>query len=104
MPVLLTADRQIADICEAESIEHFHFSIPHAVDADYCSCRSLIDFIRSLASVFGVIRLNSVVIFGEFGEKGHDELKLGFLDDRLYENFSRHLRICRRLMKLGIEN
>lgn len=105
MPVLLTADRQMADICEAEGIEYFHFSIPHAVDADYCSCRSLIDLIYSLASVFGVIRLNSVVVFGEFrGKNRYDELKLRFLDDRLYDDFSKHLRICRRLMKLGIEN
>ncbi|MBE8540165.1 PIN domain-containing protein [Geoglobus acetivorans] len=105
MPVLLTADRQMADICEAEGIEYFHFTIPHAVDADYCSCRSLIGLIYSLASVFGVVRLNSVVVFGEFrGKKGHDELKLRFLDNRLYEDFSRHLRICRRLMRLGIEN
>ncbi|WP_456368923.1 PIN domain-containing protein, partial [Geoglobus sp.] len=105
MPVLLTADRQMADICEAESIEYFHFTIPHAVDAEFCSCRSLIDLIYSLASVFGVIRLNSVVIFGEFrGKKSHDELKLRFLDDQLYQDFSRHFRICRRLMGLGIEN
>jgi len=55
--------------------------------------------------VFGVVRLNSVVVFGEFkGKKGFDELKLRFLDESLYDEFSRHLRICRRLMRLGIEN
>ena len=105
MPVLLTADRQMADICRAESLEHFHFSIPLAVKADYCDCNSLINLIYNLACVFGVVRLNSIVVFGEFkGKKGFDELKLRFLDESLYDEFSRHLRICRRLMRLGIEN
>ncbi len=105
MPVLLTADRQMADICEAEGVEYFHFSIPHAVRADYCDSTSLINLIYNLACVFGVVRLNSVVVFGEFrGKKGFDELKLRFLDENLYDEFGRHLRICRRLMRLGIEN
>lgn len=105
LPVLLTADRQMADICEAEGVEYFYFTIPHAVMADYCDNTSLINLIYSLASVFGVIRLNSVVIFGEFrGKKGFEELKLRFLDNQLYQDFSRHLRICRRLMRLGIRN
>ncbi len=105
IPVLLTADRQMADICEAESIEYFHFTIPHAVDADYCDSDSLINLIYNLSCVFGVVRLNSIVVYGEFrGKKGFDELKLRFLDDALYDEFNKHLRICRRLMKLGIEN
>jgi len=104
LPVLLTADRQMADLCELEGIEYFLFSLPHAVDARECSFDSMLKLIYNLAMVFGVIRLNSVVIFGEFkGKKSIDELKLRFLDDKLFEGFDRHLRICRRLMKLGIK-
>ncbi len=104
LPVVLTADRQMADLCEAEGIEHFLFTFPHAVDADFCTNRSMLRLIYSLAMVFGVIRLNSVVIFGEFkGKKGIGELKLRFLDEELWKEFEKHLRICRKLMSLGIK-
>ena len=100
---MLTADRQIVDLCEAEGIEYFHFSLPHAVEANFCSSKSMLRLIYTLAMVFGVVRLNSVVIFGEFkGKKGIGELKLRFLDDELWRRFENHLRICRRLMGLGI--
>jgi len=103
LPVMLTADRQMADLCEAEGIEHFLFTFPHAVQADFCSSKSMLRLIYNLAMVFGVIRLNSVVIFGEFREKsGIGELKLRFLDEELWKGFEKHLRICRRLMSLGI--
>jgi len=105
LPVMLTADRQMADLCEAEGIEHFHFTLPHAVQADFCSSRSMRRMIYNLAMVFGVVRLNSVVIFGEFkGKKGIEQLKLRFLDEELWKGFEKHLRICRRLMRLGIKS
>lgn len=64
----------------------------------------MLSLIYNLAMVFGVVRLNSVVVFGEFrGKKSIDELKLRFLDEKLFERFEKHLRICRRLMKLGIK-
>lgn len=91
MPVLLTADRQMTDLCEAEGVEYFNFRLPHAVTADFCSPSSMLRLIYNLAMVFGVIRLNSVVIFGEFkGKSGIDELKLRFLDDELQQNFEKH--------------
>ena len=94
----------MADLCEAQGVEYFHFIIPHAVDAERCNANNFINLIFNLACVFGVIKLNSIVIFGEFkGKNKLDELKLRFLDEKLYERFEKHLRICRRLMKLGIE-
>jgi len=104
LPVILTADRQMADLCEAEGIEHFHFSLPHVAEADFCTYSSMLRLIYNLAMVFGVVRLNSVVIFGEFkGKRGIEELKLRFLDESLREVFEKHLKICRRLMKLRIK-
>ena len=64
----------------------------------------MLELVYSLAVVFGVIRLNSTVIFGEFkGKSRHEELKLRFLDEKMLEEFERDLRVCRRLMALGIE-
>ncbi|MEM0302106.1 MAG: PIN domain-containing protein [Archaeoglobaceae archaeon] len=104
MPSLLTADRQMADLCNAEGLEHFLFNFPHAIEANFCSHHSMQRLIYNLAMIFGVIRLNSVVIFGEFkGKNSIDEFKLRFLDDELWKSFDKNLRICRRLMSLGIE-
>jgi hypothetical protein len=103
-PVLLTTDRQMADLCGMEEIEHFLFKLPHAVDAKECSSKAMLNLIYNLAMAFGVIRLNSTVIFGEFkGKENINELKLRFLDEKLYQSFEKHLKICRRLMKLEIE-
>ena len=58
----------------------------------------------NLAAVFGVVKLNSVLVFGEFGGKiQHKLLKLKFLDEKIMNEIEKDLRICRRLMKLGIE-
>ena len=104
LPVLLTADVSMADICELEGIEHFLFKYPHAVKADACTAQQMLELIYSLATVFGVIRLNSTVIFGEFrGKSRYEDLKLRFLDEKMVEEFEKDLRICRRLMGLGIE-
>jgi len=104
LPILLTADISMVDICELEGIEYFLFEFPHVIEADYCSAESMLELVYSLAVVFGLIRLNSVVIFGEFkGKSRMDELKLRFLDEKIFEKFERDLRICRKLMALGIE-
>jgi len=101
LPVLLTADNPMSDLCRAEGIEYFLFEYPHVVKADFCKPRQLKELVFNLACVFGVIRLNSVVVFGEFkGKNRKDEVKLRFLDNRLWENFERHLRICRRLVRV----
>ncbi|MFN3383368.1 MAG: hypothetical protein ACK401_00550 [Archaeoglobaceae archaeon] len=104
LPVLLTADNQMADLCKAEEIEFFHFKIPHAVQADFCTHRSMLNLIYSLALVFGVVRLNSVLVFGEFkGKSRAEDLKLRILDEKLWVKFEKHLMICRKLVEIGKE-
>lgn len=104
LPVLLTADISMVDICEIESIEYFLFEFPHVIEADYCSSDNMLELVYSLAVVFGLIRLDSVVILGEFkGKSRMDELKLRFLDEKKSEEFERDLRICRKLTALRIE-
>jgi len=44
-------------------------------------------------------------VFGEFrGKKRIEDLKLRFLDENLWGKLEKHLKICRRLMKLGIQS
>lgn len=106
LPILLTADDALVDICNTEGLEYFKFDIPYIVDVEYCSPRLFGELIFNLAVIFGFIKINSVIVFGEFKGKSSnrpDELKLLFLDDKLYNNFNKDLKICRRLTKLGIE-
>ena len=106
LPVLLTADDAMADLCNAEGLEYIKFDMPHIIDADYCTSKQLIGLIFNLAVVLGFIQVNSVVLFGEFRGKSSnnpDQLKLKYLDNRIKNSFKRDLRICRRLMTLGIE-
>ncbi|RLI70971.1 hypothetical protein DRP05_02745 [Archaeoglobales archaeon] len=104
LPVLLTADVSMTDLCEIEGVEYFLFEIPHAIKADYCKAEQMLELVYNLAVVFGVIKLNSTLIFGEFrGKSRYEELKLKFLDDRIAKEFRRDLKICRKLMELKIE-
>ena len=106
LPVLLTADDAVADLCNAEGVEYFKFDQPHKINIAHCSIKQLIALIFNLATVFGFIKINSVIIFGEFRGKSSnhpDELKLLFLNQKLQGKFDMDLRICRRLMELGIE-
>ncbi len=105
-PILLTADDAMADLCNAEGLEYFKFDIPHIVEADFCTGKQLVGLIFNLAVVLGFIKINSVIVFGEFRGKSSnnpDELKLEFQNEKLQKDFKRDLRICRRLMELGIE-
>lgn len=103
--VLLTADTQMADICDIEGINCFHLKYPENYKLDKCSHRKLLKLIFDLSVTFGFIKLNSVVIFGEFPGKGPDEpnkMKMKFLDSKLYKKFKKHQKICRKLNQLQI--
>ncbi len=105
LPVLLTADIYMADLCDAEGIEYFFFERPYAIGTSFCSPEGFREFLFSLAATCGFIRCNDIYILGEYGGKGNvlEDLKLRFDDDRAGEEFRRELTICRKLMELGIE-
>jgi len=57
-----------------------------------------------LAGVFSFIKLNSVVLSGEFkGKAKPGELKALFLDEKVSVEFKREVKVCRWLMGVGIE-
>ncbi len=105
-PILLTADDQITDICKMENLEHFYLKCPHELDSEFCSHEKFLKLITNLSLVFGVIKLNSIIIFGEFGGKGPDQpnqLKLKFLDEELHPEFKKHKKVCQNLSNLDIQ-
>jgi hypothetical protein len=105
LPVLLTADSYMADLCVAEGLEYFYFDRPYQVMVAACTAPALRRLIFNLAVVFGFIRCNGITVFGEYGGKGDelDELKVRFSDDEGYREFLRDVKLCRNLAKLGIK-
>lgn len=104
-PVILTADTNMAELCIAKGPECFHFTYPSSVEVDHCTPYQLRDLIYFLARVCGLIKCNSVIIYGEYSHKAwnDDSLKLVFQDAALYERFIEDHRLCMELMELGIE-
>ncbi|ABN57463.1 MULTISPECIES: PIN domain-containing protein [Methanoculleus] len=104
LPVLLTADIYMADLCMAEGLEYFYFDRPYRQEATICTAQAFRRLLFNIAAVFGFVDCNGIAIFGEYGGKGNDldELKVRFRDDEAYRAFMRELKICRNLTALGI--
>jgi len=103
--ILITADNLMTDICETEGIEYFHFKIPHEIEYSDRTARAnqLRKLVYNLASLLGFVKLNNIILFGEYkGKTSPGELKARFLNDHAFKNFERELKICRKLSKLGI--
>ncbi len=101
--VFLTADIAITDVAEIEGLEYFLFEYPREkLGKHEVSAYQLRTLIFNLAAVFGVIEVNGILVFGEFGgKKGLNELKLIFQhENRLYNEFEFHLKLCRKLMRI----
>jgi hypothetical protein len=104
LPILLTADRNMATLCEAEGVEYFLFQVPYTFSEEHCTPFQMVRFLFNLAAVFGFIQCGSIYLFGEFRGKGPvlEELKLVFQNQKIEEAFIKDFEICRKLIKLPI--
>ncbi|MCD6372779.1 MAG: hypothetical protein J7L37_04440 [Thermococcus sp.] len=101
--VFLTADIAITDVAEMEGLEYFLFEYPRGeIGRHTVTAYQLRTLLFNLAAVFGVMEVNGITIFGEFGGKqGLNELKLVFpARGRLYNEFEFHLKLSRKLMEI----
>jgi hypothetical protein len=101
--VFLTADIAVTDVAELEGLEYFLFKYPRAGLGEHdVTAYQLRTLIFNLSAVFGVIELNGILVFGEFGGKvGLDELKLVFPRiDEACRDFHFHLELSRKLEKI----
>ena len=102
-PVLLTADEAITDICKLHNVEHFLFKLPHSHEVRHCTHRQLRRLAQNLAGVFGFIKINSAIIYGEYrGKRYPDEFKIHLLDDGIRSSLVTDIEICRKLNDLRI--
>ncbi len=104
MPVHLTADANVMDLCKAEGVACHLFEFPHAIDVRECTPQQAVELIFRLAIAFGVVKCNSALIFGEFRGKGsrRQTLKVVIRNPDLAEQFERELTLCRKLMQLPL--
>jgi hypothetical protein len=105
LPILLTADKNVATLCEAEGVEYYLFQVPYVIGENYCTAAEMVRFLYNLATVFGFIQCGSLYVYGEFRGKGPnlEELKLVFQNDLKEQDLRRDIEICRKLMSLSIE-
>ena len=103
LPVLLTADEAITDICSLHDIEYFLFKLPLDHQVQYCTYKQLIKVALNLAGVFGFIKINSAILFGEYrGKRDLDEFKVHLLDEKKTLTLRKDIDICRKLVELKI--
>ncbi len=105
LTVLLTADISLTDIANMEGVEYFLFDVPDEVPSSLtASPFQFRELIFNLAAVYGVIKLNDIIMLGEFGGKMNiEELKLIIADENTGKNLKKHVEICRKVSSLGIE-
>lgn len=105
-PIFLSADKNLIKRSDLEKIEHYHIKTPDELDLDSCTHQEFIKLVSDLASFFGLVKLNSVIIYGEFKGKDPDEknhFKLKFLNEDICPDFKKHQKICRDLSNLEID-
>ncbi|WP_297470521.1 PIN domain-containing protein [Thermococcus sp.] len=101
--VFLTADIAVTDVAEMEGLEYFLFKYPRGeLGRHEVSAYQLRTLLFNLSAVFGVVELNGILIFGEFGGKANlDELKVVFEGENgIYHEFFFHLKLSRKLMEI----
>lgn len=103
LPVLLTADEAITDICTLHDIEHFLFKLPQCPIVKYCTYKQLKKLAMNMAGVFGFIKINSTILHGEFrGKRDRNEFKVSLLDETIRSSLENNIKICRKLIGLRI--
>jgi hypothetical protein len=103
---LLTADAGVAHRCQDSQLSYFLFDVPLDSSSVRCSNHAFCEFVYDLARVFGFIKLNSVVLFGEFCNKHlaePDQIMVEIPNEKLFTEVEKHQKICRGLSALGIK-
>lgn len=105
LPVHLTADTNVADLCRAEGVSCFLFEKPYSIDVRECTPGQAVDLVYRLAVAFGVVKVGPAFIYGEYRGKGarRESLKVVIRNPGMEGEFVRELELCRRLSRLGIE-
>lgn len=99
-PVVLTCNGVMTDVCEVCGLDYFLFRVPRRIKGGDVPAGRFLTLLQLASGVYGFVRLNGVLVIGEYGGKrDHDEVKV-FLDGERAERFRRDLEISRGLVEL----
>jgi len=105
LPVMLTADQNLATLCKAKGVEAFLFVLPRENLPGSTGFGEVCRWLYALAAVWGVVKVNSVLLFSEW--RGRADLrypvKARLLNETMANGCIRDLQLCRELGSLGIE-
>jgi hypothetical protein len=101
-PVVLTCDAMLKDVCEAYGIDYFLLELPRRIAAGAATSRMVHKLLENLSNVFGFIKINNMILYGEYRGKHPGELKLVALGQELSPELVRDLKICKELATLNI--
>ncbi|MHA1680655.1 MAG: hypothetical protein ACTSUE_06585 [Promethearchaeota archaeon] len=100
----LTADDTMQDCCELENLDHLRLIYPKGIKTVEASPDQLRYLIFNLAVLFGFIQIGGkFTIFGEFrGKINPGDMKVRISKEGNPARIEKELRICRKLLALGI--
>jgi hypothetical protein len=97
---VLTADQAMTDVCKLHNMPYMLLKMPSGgVNVDRCTDQSFRDLVYYLASIFGVIKLNTTFIYSDF-KRWNDavNLKVCFAYPDRFKKFEERLELTRKLM------
>lgn len=101
-PVVLTCDALLQDVLETYGLEYFKLEPPQRISPELAAPRKIIRLLSLLSEVFGFVKMENMVLYGEYRGKNPGELKLSSLSGELNPEIIRDLKICRELSSLNI--
>jgi len=102
---LLTADKGVKERCDEDDVSCILLKIPRNLISTKCDHNQFVNLISALSRVFGVIKLNSTIIYGDFSGKNQtnfDKHRIDFQHKPVYDECKKHLHVCRRINEIGI--
>ena len=103
--MMLTADQNLATLCDAEGVQRFLFVFPRDDPPRSAGFGEVLRWLYALAAVWGVVKVNSVLLFSEWRGRTDQRypVRARFLNETMANGCIRDLQLCRELGSLGIE-
>jgi hypothetical protein len=102
---LLTADHGVAERCKQQSLNHIFLKVPQFIDTLQASAQQFNNLIYNLARIFGIIKVNNTILYGEFQQTEQRDSNgiMGLSqNEKTQKDLQKHINICRGINELRI--
>ncbi len=94
--VLLTADKDMIFHAQAQQLSSIYFKLPHSLAVEKVDVKKIPDLIYDLVTVFGIIKVNNIILLGEWrGKEANDYFQERLKIYNIEEDIARDINICR---------